>query len=316
MLRLALFLIGGALIAQPYNGTVVGSVMFPSGKFANAASAFSAGNYITIPSTAVQFTSSTSMSIDVWFRSSAGPGWQFVFGNSTSAAADTVTIWGAFGSNGPRCQIGSGTPGVTTQVNDGQDHHVHCDLSGTTVRTFINGVLSDTYTTTFTAPVGTPFRIGANPAGGDVVNGQIDEIAIFNVSRRTSGFTPPTAAYTGSESNLRALYHLDSNATDSTGASTPLTPGTLSGAVGLDFTAATGGTSPYSYQLQSYTGACASGTFSNDGAALTGQTSSALFARTGATVRCFRVLVTDAASATATSNSVTSPAAGGGMSVN
>jgi hypothetical protein len=176
---------------------------------------------------------------------------------------------------------------------------------------FVDGVMRNSYTTTFVPPTSAQLRIGSNPAGGDVLVGQIDEIAVWNASQGSTDFTPRTTAYVGNESGLRALYPLNSNINDIVGPG-PLTAGTLTTAIGLDFSAATGGSSPYTYQLQSYAGACGSGTFANDGVALTSQTSTALFSRTGGATRCFRVVVTDAASATANSNEITAPPAGGG----
>ncbi len=52
-------------------------------------------------------------------------------------------------------------------------------------------------------------------------NGAIDEAAVWTGIRYTGAFTPPAAAYAGSEANLAALWHLDGTTADSkTGAVT------------------------------------------------------------------------------------------------
>ena len=47
--------------------------------------------------------------------------------------------------------------------------------------------------------------------------GEIDEAAVWNYQKYTGAFTLPTASYTGSETGLLALWHLDGNGADSTG---------------------------------------------------------------------------------------------------
>jgi hypothetical protein len=47
-----------------------------------------------------------------------------------------------------------------------------------------------------------------------ILNAFIDEVAIWQTARYTSNFTPSTTAYAGTE-GMVALYHLDSNASDS-----------------------------------------------------------------------------------------------------
>lgn len=41
--------------------------------------------------------------------------------------------------------------------------------------------------------------------------GTIDEVAVWNVTRHTADFAPPSAPYNGDETGLKALWHLDGN---------------------------------------------------------------------------------------------------------
>ena len=296
--------------AQPYNGTEVGSLAYVAGESGygqqlqgTTTSVSNPTTHVTIPSGATNFSGNFAVS---WrYKETTDESFQGIFQTSSTSC-------NVYGYAGYVTCVVEGTVLTTSgvDVSDGSVHAIYVSRNGTTAKIFVDGVERASATVAGSANLGTTTSTitydGTNRMRS---TSYLDEFAIWTTATPTN-CTPCT----GSESGLRALYHFDGNLNDSAGTASTLVAGTLSLAVGLDFTAATGGTSPYSYQLQSYTGACSSGSFSNDGAALTGQTSTALFARTGATVRCFRVLVTDAASATAVSNSITAPS--GGMSVN
>lgn len=60
--------------------------------------------------------------------------------------------------------------------------------------------------------------------------GEIDEVAIFSGVWQTGAtYTPNSAPFTGSESNLLALWHLDGNGTDSSGGPPPAATYTMTG---------------------------------------------------------------------------------------
>lgn len=295
----------GILLGQPYNGTTTGTVAYSAGKFGNGATV-NGTNYITVPAGATNF-SGASWTVEAWAKlDTLGAAVAISNGTGTGSTALTMGAQGT-GAGSVNAQIGTGFGnGPSMAVSTWQHIAVVCD-SGTTVRAYLAGTQYYTASATCGTP-NLPLIFGWDGANGwKPWVGMIDEVAMWDTAKYTSNFTPPTVEYVGNEANLRALYHL-SDATDSaTTSGGALTAGTLSPVLGLILTAATGGTSPYSYQLQSYSGSCASGTFANDGAALTGQTSSAVFARADGATRCYRVIVTDAASGSTNSNSVTAP---------
>lgn len=300
-MRYALFLIGAAIFAQPYNGSQVGGApTYQTGAHGQAMRGSGTSTYITIPTGATNFAG--DFVVHFKYLETTREGFQGVFEFSGA----TCQVFGYSGA--VNCTIGGTALGTSgADVSNGSWHAVELRRVGTTGTIWVDGTQRASATVP-TANLGT----GTNNIGYEVATGTtlrttsaIDEFAIFT--------GPSTACNpcSGSESNLRVLLHLDGNLNDSTGAPA-LTAGGLSQVLGLFLGAPAGGTSPYSYQLQSYTGACSSGTFTNDGAALTGQTSTALFARADGTTKCYRVVVTDAASATSNSNSVTAPASSGG----
>lgn len=293
------------MIAQPYNGTAVGTLTYVTGAHGQGLQGTAVGSYAEVPLGAVNFAG--DFAVQWKYISTVDEGYQSQFSTNNL----NCEVYG-YGDGAVYCTFdGTAVNSVGGQLTDSNPHQITIARAGTTIRIYIDSVErgSATVSGANLGSSGTA-KILSNYAGGGTapLTTTVDEYSIWTTA------TPPACnPCSGSESNLRALYHLDNNLNDSKVLG--VTAGVLSVAIGLDFTAASGGTSPYSYQLQSYSGSCASGTFTNDGAALTGQTSTALFARAGATVRCFRVVVTDAASATSNSNSVTAPL-GGGMSVN
>ncbi len=62
------------------------------------------------------------------------------------------------------------------------------------------------------------FEAGSNFYGPFTWPGAVDELSVWSGIRYTAAFTPPSAPYSGAESNLLALFHLDGNGVDSTGA--------------------------------------------------------------------------------------------------
>ena len=306
-MRYALFLIfAAALVAQPYHGTVNGTITFG----ADGASGFGP-NYIQLPANTLN---TACITVEAWGNASdVSAGWAWVLNNVTGSTP-TIAL-GHVTGGAAVAYSGSGFASGGT-VTTGTYVHLAMQQCSDVVTIYVNGVQRATGPTTGPYASTAVSRIGVNMTGGEPWIGSIRHLTIWNTARyavTTNGTTvfTPAPSYTGSE-GMRAYYPLTANALDATGAPA-LAAGGLSQALGLFLSAPSGGTSPYSYQLQSYSGACSSGTFANDGAALTGQTSTALFARADATTKCYRVVVTDAASATSNSNSVTAPTTGGGM---
>jgi len=113
-------------------------------------------------------------------------------------------------------------------LNDGVPHHLELnvgpDIGGTGVGAilFIDGTSFGTGGNgSGYDPSRANFTVGGYSNDGNVpaaqFNGVTDEVAVWNVVRHTTAFTPPTAPYTGNETGLVALYHLDGNGTNSQG---------------------------------------------------------------------------------------------------
>ena len=82
---------------------------------------------------------------------------------------------------------------TNSSVLDGQEHHVECDLDGSTWYLFLDGNLVGTKAHTCTARNYTLY-LGANYSTGRKFTGTIDEFQIFDgVALHTENFSPPTA---------------------------------------------------------------------------------------------------------------------------
>ena len=103
--------------------------------------------------------------------------------------------------------------GTNPVITDGVRRHVALVSNGASgVSLYLDGVLVGSSVTTAYAGSGdAPFAIGTHgPSPASYIwPGPIDEVAVFNVARYTSSFTPPAAPYVGDEVGLKALYHLD-----------------------------------------------------------------------------------------------------------
>lgn len=313
---IALFLFAVALVAQPYNGTLTGTLTYTTGKYGNAVTGFTGSDYFTIPTGNLP---AGDRSQTFWIKTSV---------SGTSCALFAHANWLIFmnTAGGITINIAGGSEAYgATNVNDGNWHYVVAQLDGTTPKLYVDG-------TTFgpsgvAAPTTAP---GAQVVGVDAIFSNpscsgiiLDQIAGWGtVTLPHSLTTIPSASLTGSETGLRWLLNLDGNLTDSLGSSS-LAAGTLYlnslsfGCVGICKGSATGGTSPYSNQLEAapYSGGSC-GTYANLQSAQTGATAS--WVDTTATVaKCYRVKVTDAAAASAYSGEVIwSGASGGGTRSN
>lgn len=158
--------------------------------------------------------------LEAWVKTTATP--------STAAVAAGQVHWGWIGmdtSGNAKSSIGSVNFNTTTKINDGVYHHLAVSVTATSGMSFyVDGVSVGTNASTVSAAGVTydqPFVVGAYVNNGqNPWVGNVDEAALFTGARYSANFTPPTAAYSGLESNLIALYHLDSSAVDSAGGST------------------------------------------------------------------------------------------------
>ena len=190
--------------------------------------------------------------IETWFkRGSNPPSLEVIMGQSGTG------FMGMTASGAIEMELGNGsgaTPAVTSPGTfaDGNWHHAALTVTASTFTAFVDGAVIGTGTTppmaSFTPSGAPPNGIGMlaiGNHGGSLqfqFGGETDEAAVWNTARYTAAFTPPTTAYAGTETGLLALYHLDSNGTDSAGVAwTPIinyrqTAAAAVGAVGNGWT--------------------------------------------------------------------------------
>lgn len=170
----------------------------------------------------VTFTSA-GFTAEAWIKG-GGSGPAVAFGNST-------VFWVGTNSGNLVAYVGSGTNqaalsgGAYTGLN-GSWHHVALTSGPGGSTLWLDGAAVGANVTalagtgaTFAAGLGLRnFEAGANFFGPFTWPGEVDELAVFSGIRYSAAFTPPASPYTGGETNLLALYHLDGTGTDSTGA--------------------------------------------------------------------------------------------------
>lgn len=220
---------------MPNNATMTSAVYGSNGKFGYDLS----GGYALIPQAAFP-ASNTAVTVEAWVRRNGSP----------SAVAVAVGSQGTF-------WFGATTAGVATLhygptatevtivssigICDNVLHHIEANWDANGCRFYVDGVLAGSSATTLAASApnrGSPIGVNAFAVGGastgNAWGGDIDEVAFWSTARHTAAFTPPTAAYAGTETGLTGLYHLDQNGTDSVAAAaTALTlSGSSSGVVG------------------------------------------------------------------------------------
>lgn len=281
-----------------YNGTVVGTPTFAAAKFSNGLTLVNDDNYLTLPAGAFNFGS--TFTVELWLKD----------GTAALKAALSWSVnagWIGTGATGTATVAFTGTGDFATEINSGVDitdgnwHHIAVSVTaGTSAKVFVDGTLTNTVTGVLTLP-------GPTATGwiGRLLEyytycwpGDIDEIAIWDTAKYSSSFTPATGAYTGSESGLRALYHLEADGTDSkagitVSAATPVVGEYGPTTVALAWAAATGGTGPYTYQVQRAPDSSGSpGTFADIGDPQSGLTYLDT-GRTAETKYWYRVVATD-----------------------
>jgi hypothetical protein len=256
--------------------TVASGAYNASGKFG---SSLNGGNAYTTtcPFSAYPFT------LQAWVKASAT-------GNIEVAAGRASCGWfGKAANNTALAHYGSGNAGTTdgsditlassVNIADGAWHFLELDVTANGGAFFVDGVLVSSSTAKPTFPgqnqyfgVRAFFSNTNSSTASFNWTGEIDEVALFNSALHTVGYTPPTSAYTGSESGLLALYHFDGNGTNSQVAAAPTAPGAPTigtatagdGYVDVAFTApaSDGGATITSYTATLSTGETATGTTS------------------------------------------------------
>jgi Concanavalin A-like lectin/glucanases superfamily len=193
-----------------FNGTVVGSPTFSAAKFGNGLTATSDSNYITLP-TGV-YPPAAPVTMEAWLKTTAA-GTEVALschtasGNTNWIGVDAGTFRAAEGIN-------LYDSGIT--ISDGLWHHCAVVYTATQVLTFVDGVAGNSFSVSFSEPSLSDMFIGRYETSGFAWSGAIDEVAIWTIQKYSGSYTVPTAPYAGTESGLQALYHLQSDGTDST----------------------------------------------------------------------------------------------------
>lgn len=235
-----------------HNGIINGTIDFTTpGRFATGARGFSGSNYIslvsgTVPNTAFPFT------MELWLKSGLGGYQQIALSTGTLSAI----IW--IGQDRSGClHVGAQGYGDfvgTTPIDDAVWHHVAVVAYSDHMDVYMDGSRVATQTGTPPTYTSTAGVLGNLLDLSTEFDGEIDEVAFWNIARYTgSTYTVPTAAYTGTESGIVALFHLDTNADDY--AQPPVAPSwtvfDVQAAVGSPFTLTleTSGTTPITYSV-------------------------------------------------------------------
>ena len=166
------------------------------------------------------------MTFEIEFKRSTAPGsLEVIIGQSGLG-------WIGMTSSG-RIQFELGTsPPVdftsSASAADGAWHHAAISAAADGFSCYLDGALVGSSSS---APSGLQFQAAGSPPsavgylavgnhGGSQqfqFGGEVDEAAIWSINRYPAAFLRPTGAYTGSETGLLALWHLDGNGTDSSG---------------------------------------------------------------------------------------------------
>lgn len=199
---------------MPFNGTIVGSPTFAAGKFGNAMGC-SVGNGCSLPSGGpLQFSGSSTMTLEFWFKASTPPGsLKVVIGARSIFSIDTDSS-GQF--------LYDGASRSATAICDGAWHALAMSYDGTNSYFFVDGVLGSTVTgNPFGVDAGAPETVGTgfNNSTSFDMSCSIDELCISNICQYTTNYTPAVAPFANSRAGAVALYHFEADATDSAGSS-------------------------------------------------------------------------------------------------
>jgi hypothetical protein len=211
---------------MPNDGTIVGSACnYAAGEFSSCIQGFVyPTDYVLLPADLFAFGASANWTIELWVKVAGTVLSVAISSDGTGGGSDNAIWIGVLVSGNAAVSV-NGTGGFASllldtgiAINDDTWHHVAMVMTGgTALATFVDGVAGATATGVFSPPPGGKVvGIGLLNGVGFAWPGQVDEIAIWaTTAKYTTGFTPPVAAYTGAESGLTALYHLNGDVTDS-----------------------------------------------------------------------------------------------------
>lgn len=169
------------------------------------------GDYVTFPDSADWALSNAVFTIDFWVRHNTLATTQHYFAQQNTSSGSTNQFFLNVAATGviTFSVISGGTTIITMAsaagaITAGSWHHVALVRKAANVfNIYVDGVSVATVTDTDSIPDYTDiFRIGADRAGVNALDGWLDEFRISNVARWTAAFTPPVSRYMASTDNL------------------------------------------------------------------------------------------------------------------
>jgi len=304
------------------NGTLTrGTASFAAGKFSNAETGGVYNLGTTLDAGFVSGGNLTTGTVECWIKQPTA---------ETKVFLSHVNYYFMQTSSGGQVAIyaGSGNQVAFTAaptILDGGWHHVALVFDAGTISLYLDGNRTNTTTTAAPATSGVPIGIGGHPTiTGNDYTGYIDEVRFSSIARYSGAtYTVPTAAFTD-DSNTLALYHLETDATDShvsggavtaPGAPTGLTATAGNAQAALSWTApsSNGGAAITDYIVQSSPDGTTWTTFADGTSTATSATVTGL---TNGTAYTFRVAaVNSSATGTYSTTTTATPAASAGTTL-
>lgn len=140
--------------------------------------------------------------------------------NMTACSAGPASILAQANTGFAGLRIGTGsTVFSTTNIVDGNPHHLAVTAGGGNLTLWVDGISTISQTQNYAAlSWANTLALGARFFTGFGVGtqsqpwtGWVDEIAVWDIIKYTTTFTPPTAPYTGTETGLMGVWHFDNN---------------------------------------------------------------------------------------------------------
>lgn len=199
-------------------------------KFSQSGFFEGSGDYLSIADTASLELGNSSFTIDFWMYLPNVSGDKYIFAKRTSTATYSPFLLYVSGSTMYLYASASGSSwdvasnrSVATGLTANTWHHVAFVRSGNTIYTFVNGVQTDSFSTSATLFNNSEaWTLGGSATVTYFFTGNLDEFRMsVGTARWTSNFTPPTSPYT-SDVNTSLLLHMDGTSgsttfTDSSG---------------------------------------------------------------------------------------------------
>jgi hypothetical protein len=211
-----------------------GLALFSATSFAQSALKFDGTNDYVLTNS-VPLTGSGSRTVEAWIKTTA---------NSTVVSGvgqNVICDWGTFNSTGARFTLnltsnklrlevsGSGLNG-TSDVNDGQWHHVAAVYNASAannVSLYVDGVLETQGNLSVAVNTGsaTSFRIGQRIDGLSFFNGSIDDVKVWNVAKSAADIVADmNTEFCATQSGLVRYYKFNNGVPDGNNISNLSTP--------------------------------------------------------------------------------------------